>query len=107
MLRKIILLLWISLMAVNSGFALPYTNTSNAHLAGRITDKATGELLPGVSIYFPDLKTGTLTKPDGTYFIGKLPATRLLVQVRFVGYKMITELNDLTVNQSLDFNLDI
>jgi len=107
MLRKIILLLWISLMAVNSGFALPYSNTSNAHLSGRVTDKATGELLPGVSIYFPDLKTGTLTKPDGTYFIGKLPATRLLVQVRFVGYKMITEQIDLTVNQSLDFNLDI
>lgn len=105
--QKIILLIWISLIAVCSGFALPYTNTSNASLSGKVTDKVSGELLPGVSIYFPDLKTGTLTKSDGTYFIDKLPATRLLVQVRFVGYKMLTEQIDLTVNQTLDFKLDI
>jgi len=105
--RKIIFLIWINLLLICSGFALPYTYTSNARLSGKVTDKATGESLPGVSIYFPDLKTGTLTKPDGTYSIGKLPATRLLVQVRFVGYKMLTEQIDLSVNQVFDFKLDI
>lgn len=101
------MLIWINLLLICSGMALPYSNTSKAQLSGRVTDKVSGELLPGVSIYFPDLKTGTLTKPDGTYSIGKLPATRLLVQVQFVGYKMLTEQIDLTVNQTLDFKLEI
>jgi len=105
--QKITFLIVINLLLICSGFALPYTNTSNARLSGKVTDKATGESLPGVSIYFPDLKTGTLTKPDGTYSIGKLPATRLLVEIRFVGYKMMTEQIDLTLNQTLDFKLDI
>lgn len=105
--QKNIVLILVSLLLICPGFSFPNNNTSNAHLSGKVTDKATGESLPGVSIYFPDLKTGTLTKPDGTYSIGKLPATRLLVQVRFVGYKMLTEQIDLTVNQTLDFKLEI
>ena len=105
--RKIIFLIVINLLLIGSGFAIPNIKTTYTHLKGKVTDKISGEALPGVSIYFPDLKTGTVTNAEGTYLIDKLPATRLLVQVRFVGYKMLTEQIDLTKNQTLDFKLDI
>ena len=105
--HKIIFLMLISLLTFGSACALPFTTASHARLSGKVTDKTTGEALPGVSIYFPDLKTGTITNTDGTYSIDKLPATRLLVQVRFVGYKMATREIDLAATQTVDFKLEV
>ncbi len=76
-------------------------------LSGKITDKNTGEALPGVSIYFPDLKTGTITKPDGTYFIENLPATNLLIHVSYIGYKQITVNLDLSLITHQDFQMEV
>jgi len=105
--QKIIFLIWINLLLISTGFASPSAKTTRTRLQGKVIDKISGEPLPGVSIYFPDLKTGTVTNNEGAYFIDKLPATRLLVLVRFIGYKMLTEQIDLAENQTLDFKLDI
>jgi len=105
--QKTIYLILINLLLTGSGFALPYTNTSNAHLSGKVTDKDTGESLPGVSIYFPDLKNGTATKEDGSYFIDKLPATKLLIQVSYLGYKMQSKQLDLAITQTQDFTMEL
>ena len=105
--QKIIFLIWISLLSICSGFALPYPNSPKAHLSGKVTDKTTGESLPGVSIYFPDLKNGTATKEDGSYFIDKLPATKLLIQVSYLGYKMQSKQLDLAITQTQDFALEL
>lgn len=105
--QKIIYLIWINLVLICSGFALPNPNSTNAHLSGKVTDKTTGELLPGVSIYFPDLKTGTATKEDGSYFMDKLPATKLLIQVSYLGYKMQSKQLDLAITQTQDFSMEL
>lgn len=94
------------LLLLSSVFATPNSVISNAHLSGRITDKTTGESLPGVSIYFPDLKTGTVSQADGSYFIGKLPPTKLLIQVSSLGYKMHSKLIDLKITEQQDFSLE-
>jgi iron complex outermembrane recepter protein len=107
MLQKITYLIWINLVLICSGFALPYPNSTNAHLSGKVTDKTTGESLPGVSIYFPDLKNGTATKEDGSYFIDKLPATKLLIQVSYLGYKMQSKQLDLAITQTQDFTMEL
>lgn len=105
--QKIILLILINLIVICSAFGLPYPNTTNAHLSGKVTDKTTGESLPGVSIYFPDLKNGTATKEDGSYFIDKLPATKLLIQVSYLGYKMQSKQLDLAITQTQDFAMEL
>lgn len=107
MYQKIIYLILINFLLISSAFSLPEYATGKASLSGKITDKSTGEPLPGVSIYFPDLKTGTISQANGTYFIDKLPATKLLVQARFMGYKMATETIDLTTTQSFNFTLEV
>lgn len=77
-----------------------------SNLSGKIYDKNSGEPLPGVSIYLPDLKTGAASGYDGTYLIENLPLTKVLVQVTLVGYKSITVTLDLTVIRVQNFSLE-
>lgn len=87
-------------------FGNPNATLTNAHLEGKITDKITGESLPGVSIYIPGLKNGTQTNADGMYFIDKLPSSSLLVQVSYLGYKMQSKQLNLTVTDTQNFELE-
>lgn len=75
-------------------------------LSGKITDKESGQPIPGVTIYIPDLKTGAVTGMDGTYKIDNLPQTKLFLQVSFIGYKSITEIVDLSTTTTKDFVLE-
>lgn len=75
-------------------------------LSGKITDKNTHEALPGVQIYFPDLKMGASTKADGTFFIDQLPAIKTLITIHMTGYAAISEQIDLTVTTQKNFELE-
>ena len=81
------------------------TKAASGQLSGIVKDQETGETLPGVSVYFPDLKTGTVTKTDGSFSIGNLPETSLTVQVSFIGYKTASRQVDLRKTQKLNFSL--
>jgi len=76
-------------------------------LSGKITDKNTGESLPGVNIYLPDLKTGAVSNTDGMYKIENLPQTKVLVQVTYVGFKLIAEIIDLETTSIKDFAMEV
>ena len=75
-------------------------------LTGKITDKASGETLPGASIYIPDLKTGGISGTDGIYKIDNLPQAKILLQVSLIGYKTIIETIDLSTTTTKDFALE-
>lgn len=75
-------------------------------LSGIITDKLTGESLPGVNIYIPDLKTGTISDLDGHYLIENLPLVKVLVQVSFTGYNLVSVTIDLKTLRTYDFALE-
>ena len=56
-------------------------------ISGKITDARTKESLRSVSIYIPDLKTGTVSGADGFYSIKNLPAGSYVIQVSIIGYE--------------------
>lgn len=99
--RRFILINIISLASLTNIFALGKTT-----LSGKITDHETGEPLPGVAIYFPDLKTGTISGLDGTYKIENLPASKVRIRVSFIGYKLIAEQIDLSLITERDFAME-
>ncbi len=103
--KKLYILTNILLILVQAVFALPEGKINSGSLNGKVTDNKTNEPLPGVSIYFPDLKIGTQTNSDGTYSIKDLPATNLLVQVSFVGYQAVNRQVDLSSTKNMDFKL--
>lgn len=103
--RKIILMVGIMLFISTISYAGNEYAAGKTTLIGKITDSNTGETLPGVTIYIPDLKTGTLSNIDGTYKLENLPKTRVLVQVSYIGYKSITSNIDLATITTKDFKL--
>ena len=86
----------------------PFCNPSvpgKTSLSGKITDIISGDPLPGVTIYIPDLRTGTVSKEDGTYLLEDLPDIKVLVQVIYIGYELIAEHIDLSTTTFKDFAL--
>ncbi len=77
-----------------------------AFLRGKITDKKTGEVIVGASIYIPELKTGAESGTDGSYRIDNLPATEVLVRVSMTGYSTVSEVIDLAAVTTKDFGLE-
>jgi len=98
---------WLLLVTIVTAIAIEPANTiAESNLSGTITDRHTGETLPRVSVYFPDLKTGTVSKSDGTYSISRLPSAKVLVQVSSTGYKLIAVSIDLKLVNLMDFALE-
>ncbi|HET9057725.1 MAG TPA: TonB-dependent receptor [Chitinophagaceae bacterium] len=72
---------------------------------GIITDKATGNPLAGVSIYFSDLRIGTVTDVNGIFSISNIPFGKHLVEISHVGYNTISEYVEITSNLKKDYTL--
>jgi len=84
-----------------------FANTDTTHLSGKVVDHLTQQPICDAEIYFPDLRTGTASKADGSYYIGHLPKIKVLVKVSFLGYSSITEMIDLSTINTKDFTLEI
>ena len=67
-------------------FILPGVIWSQNSLHGTVYDKDTRETLPGVAVYIPDLKVGTVTDSVGQFFFNKISAGKFLLEIKFIGY---------------------
>jgi iron complex outermembrane receptor protein len=82
------------------------TASGKSSLSGMVTDKFTQQPLPGVYLYFTDLKTGGVTDANGNYLIENLPKTTETIQVSFIGYKLVIESIDLSLVTKRNFVLE-
>ena len=82
------------------------TGSLKGSLSGKITDKKTGDALPGVNIYFPDLKTGTTTDTDGNFTIDHLPQTRVTIQLSYISYRTVLATVDLSAVTAMNFEME-
>jgi len=101
---KKIIIIFISFIIASNILAVDMSD-SQTSLRGKITDKS-GAPVIGASIYFPDLKSGTVTDADGAYSINNLPKRKMMVQINSVGYKMIIDKIDLAVSHQKNYVLD-
>jgi len=74
-------------------------------ITGKITDKTTGQPIPGVTITIPDLKIATSTDANGTFTLKQLPKGEYLIQVSAIAYASITKVVELGKTYSVDFKL--
>jgi iron complex outermembrane receptor protein len=70
-------------------------------LSGKITDKQTGKTLSGATVFFSDLKLGTITNKDGEYKIS-IPQGSHVVEVSYMGYA--TQVQTITIQAATTIN---
>ncbi len=60
-------------------------------LSGTVVDTKTQETLPGVNIYSPQLKKGTITDMNGHFAFDHIPLKEIVLQFSYIGYKPVTK----------------
>ena len=70
-------------------------------LSGKITDKQTGKTLSGATVFFSDLKLGTVTNKEGEYKIS-IPQGSHVVEVSYLGYA--TQVQTITIQAATTIN---
>ncbi|MDG2151948.1 MAG: carboxypeptidase-like regulatory domain-containing protein, partial [Polaribacter sp.] len=73
-------------------------------ISGTIYDESNNETLIGVSLYFPELNSGTTTNEYGFYSI-TLPKGTYKLQVSYLGYSSILE--SITLNEKTTKNFKL
>ncbi|MGC9341841.1 MAG: SusC/RagA family TonB-linked outer membrane protein [Bacteroidales bacterium] len=93
---RIVLTLFLSLFLVVTGYSQQRT------LTGKVTDEATGDPLPGVTIIIKGTTSGTVTNFEGNYSLNAEPGQTLVFS--FIGYSnkevLIGEEEELNVQLS-------
>ncbi len=74
-------------------------------LLGVIVDAKEKVPLFGASIYFPDLKIGTVANAEGKYKLNKLPKGKFSVTIKYIGYTSLNQVIELEGEQKIDFEL--
>jgi outer membrane receptor protein involved in Fe transport len=73
-------------------------------LSGTIYDDLNNETLIGVSVYFPELNSGTTTNDYGFYSI-TIPKSSYVLQISYLGYNTLIENVVLSEQTTRNFNL--
>jgi iron complex outermembrane receptor protein len=73
-------------------------------LSGKITDKQTGKTLSGATVFFSDLKLGTITNKEGEYKIS-IPQGSHVVEVSYMGYA--TQVQTITIQAATTINFNM
>jgi hypothetical protein len=79
-------------------------------IAGIVTDKATGDPLPGVNIILEGMAMGAATDADGVYFILNIPPGLYDLRAEMVGFKTIIQQEvrvSIDLTTTVDFQQEI
>jgi TonB-linked SusC/RagA family outer membrane protein len=98
-------LLAAALLATLAGPGLAQQATGT--VAGRVTDKGTGQPLASVQVTISPTTRGALTDRDGRYRIENVPTGTVEIRARFIGYAIGVQTITLTAGQeaTADFSL--
>ena len=88
------------------GFGLSAAFGQTGTLTGVVTDKATGEQLPGANVYVEGTSIGVSTAADGKYSL-KVPAGKVVIICSYTGYQRMTVTLNIQKDQVLtqDFSI--
>jgi outer membrane receptor protein involved in Fe transport len=91
------------LLLLSCGIVFPATT---GKISGVVTDKETGDPLPGVAVSVVGTSWGALTDADGKYFILNVPVGEYVVKAELIGYAPV-EVQNLSVSNDLTTYVDI
>ena len=81
----------------------PVAAVAQNQLSGKIVYAGKATPIEGVSVYIPDIKTGTITDKAGLYVLKNIPAGHYLVEISRVGYT--SKLERITIKGAVEKNV--
>ena len=75
-------------------------------ITGNIKDEQTKENLVNAAVYIPDLRVGTTADSEGNYVLENIPNGTYLFEIKYIGYKNITERIKIEGDSRQDFLLN-
>ena len=100
---KYLSILFISVFIGDGIYAMQAPKT--VQLSGKISDEATGQILQGASVYFPELKKGVVSNDKGIYQINVKPGN-YIIEVSYIGFSLQTTTLSIPTNLEKDFLLN-
>jgi len=101
----------LTILLIFAGIALAGTDVFAAEtgaIRGRITDKSTGEGLPGANIIVTGTYYGASSDMDGNYNIPQVGAGEYLLEITYISYKIIRQTGvKVEANQTLTLNFQM
>ncbi|SYZ73922.1 putative TonB-dependent receptor plug [Candidatus Zixiibacteriota bacterium] len=97
------------IMAVLSGLLMAASFAlagSTGKIKGVVTDKETGEPIPGASVLLMGTKQGAMTDPDGKYMITLVPPATYVLKVTSVSYSEM-QVTDVEVKADLTTEINV
>ncbi len=82
-----------------------YGTADDGTIRGRITDKSTGEPLPGAYIIYGQ-NLGTVSNDDGTYLVTTTPG-RVRISFQLIGYETLTREIHLSDGENIELNIEL
>lgn len=76
-----------------------------SEISGIITDAKAGTTLPGATIYFPDLKVGTISDNKGYFHIPSVTNGKHLIEISYQGFATVIETIDINGETTHNFSL--
>lgn len=87
--------------------ATPVFAAETITFSGKVIDASSQSGLPGASISIPDLRLSVMTAANGEFSISSAPPKgRFLIQIRYIGYKTLTETVDFSKSASMVFEME-
>lgn len=80
MFRKLLYTVTLCLISVGTAFA------QTGSLSGTVTDESSGETLPGVNVFIPELERGAATNAQGEFTIDDVEYGTYTIRATYVGY---------------------
>ncbi|MXV49728.1 TonB-dependent receptor [Pedobacter sp. HMF7647] len=75
-------------------------------IKGKVVDANSNDPLPGATVSVPDLRTSAITNSNGEFLLTNIPAKgTYLVEIKYIGYKVFTQVVDLANVSELQFKL--
>jgi len=103
---KVLKILFVLLFTI---LATVITYAQGGKISGKVTEKGTGEPMPGVNIILLGTEMGAATDFNGEYFILNIPPGTYELKASTIGYKTVTQTNVVVnVNHTteIDFELE-
>lgn len=91
--RYLILFLLLFLTIHSSNYSQQSSDNANLSITGKVTDKATGNPLPGITVRVLGTQSGAITRSDGKFTVKGLQPGIYSVQFSSVGHETYVESN--------------